>query len=107
MFLLGVEPSPEGAEALAALRRQVPDAQVIETWDCCPTIELAVEFEQPGPLSEAGGPIIMARHRSEPYELLLFVTPNNRLRSIELVHYNDDVLTEFPPASDFNVPNLS
>jgi hypothetical protein len=102
-FLLSVHPPPELVDSVASLWLQLDRARVVERWDCCPTVEFAVRPEVPPHLSEAI-PIIQARHRSKAYDLLLFVTKAGDLRSLEIVHYDDDQLDEIPPALEFKPP---
>lgn len=86
-------------------REQAHSAKVIDTWECCPSVEFAVDANDPPHLSESGGPLIVAWHQSEPLEMELFITPDHRLRALELVHCGEENPTEFPPASEFKAPD--
>jgi hypothetical protein len=99
-FLLSVEAEGDYAIDFTALRREVESATVIHTMACCPGFDLAVD-ERALP----GGPLVHALHRTGAYELNLFVTKDH-LHSVELVHYADEFVTEFPPVSEFNAPIL-
>jgi hypothetical protein len=103
-FLLGVTPTSDRPFRVDVLRQQVDRASVALVWDCCPSIELAVGPDDPPPLAESGGPLIAAKHSSEPFELELFVTADHRLRALELVRFGEELPTAFPPLAEFETP---
>lgn len=105
-FLLSAPPGPGEGELMTDLLRQLDDLSVVEQWDCCPSVDFAVGGERPAKYDEAG-PIVDATHRVKPYDLLLFVTTGGRLRTLEIVHYNDDELTEIPAAAEFGPPRTT
>ncbi len=56
--------------------------------------------------AEAGPPLIEAWHRSEPYQLFLFASVDGDIRTLELVHYNDDEVDELPPPEEWKAPSM-
>jgi hypothetical protein len=99
-FLL--TPSFPGVEAL---REQAQTAAVVGRCDCgCATIELAVDNGCPEQ-GEARQTIVAEARTPEdrevpPLELILFVK-GDRLSSIEIVYYDDNIPQEFPPPAEF------
>lgn len=47
-----------------------------------------------------------ARHRSKPWELLLFHSESRDLRMLELVHDDGDDVDELPPPEDWGTPTV-
>jgi hypothetical protein len=99
--LLSVETSGEAEAAVRRMRRQLAEMMVVEEWLCCPSIDLVLGDEH---IADEVPPMIEARHRTKPYELLLFPSVDDGVRTLELVHYTDDQLREFPPPDEWHAP---
>ena len=101
-FLVGAD--FPGAEEL---RQQAAVAQVVGDWgDCCPSIFLAVD-QRRAPRANVREPIPVEAESKRGYparELLLFVE-DGWLKSLELVHYEEQPGPRtFPDPSDFSPP---
>ena len=86
------------------LRDQASEIEVLSSWaPCCPTIEftprgrtaVSTPFYHRIPVQA------LPRDESSPYELLLHIDQDGRLRELELVHHGDE-----PPPSEFPPPEF-
>lgn len=91
------------------LRAQVPHARVISTCDCgCPTVDMSVASQVPAspvttrsrlaPVEGTVRPIT-----SEPVASIILFVGEGRLRSLELVSYDERAPTEWPPLERITV----
>lgn len=103
--LLSVEAPLHAQSTIGRWQKQLSHLVVVGRWDCCPSIDLTVAPE--GPLvKEAGPPLIEARHRTLPYELLLFPSEAGDIRTVEIVHYHL-VVDELPPPDEWEAPTMT
>lgn len=108
-FMLAAKPPERFETAFAVLRDQVAHTSVVGGCDCgCPTVDLAVSGDHARPAAAFAGaldlPVAEALHKTEPYELLLFVG-DGWLKTLELVTYhNGPPPSEMPRLDDFSPP---
>jgi hypothetical protein len=91
------------------LRAQLPHATVISTCDCgCPTVDMSVPSQVPAsPVTTRGrlAPVegTVRPVASEPVGNIILFVAEARLRSLELVSYDERAPAEWPPLERITV----